>query len=239
MNATGQTLIITLASKNAGKQRELMHWLSQSGLPIQIALNESADDVDETGVTFLENAWLKAKQTAAVSDSQLVLGEDSGMVVDALDGRYGISPFPGLYSNRWLTPTIRDELLGSSIPNHMPLDRITETGVTNSDLCHGILSLMKGKTNRAARYCCGMVLWHTELGQCFETLESTELQILEGEPRGMNGFGYDPITVPVDENGQASTLTMAELSLPEKNRISHRGRAFQKLITYLQQQPGL
>ncbi len=244
MSATGQKLIITLASKNEGKQRELMHWLAQSRLPIEIALNEGADDVDETGSTFLENAWLKARQTAPVSGSHLVLGEDSGMVVDALDGRYGISPFPGLYSNRWLTPAIRDELLGRSIPNHLPLDRVTETGVTNSDLYHGILSLMEGECNRAARYCCGMALWHTKLGKCFEVLESTELRIIEGSPRGMNGFGYDPISVPLEGVGPESVpsgreRTMAELSVEEKNRISHRGRALGKLVAYLREQKNL
>jgi len=244
MTATGQKLIITLASKNEGKRRELMHWLAQSELPIEIALNEGADDVDETGSTFLENAWLKAGQTVPVPGSCLVLGEDSGMVVDALDGRYGISPFPGLYSNRWLTPAIRDELLGRSIPNRMPLDRVTETGVTNSDLCHGVLSLMEGESNRAARYCCGMALWHTKLGKCFEALESTELRIIEGVPRGMNGFGYDPITVPFEEAGPADIplsceRTMAELSVEEKNRISHRGRALGKLVAYLREYQNL
>lgn len=236
MNATGQKLIITLASKNEGKRRELAHWLSESDIPVEIALNENADDVDETGSTFIENALLKARQTAPASGSMLVLGEDSGMVVDALDGTYGISPFPGLYSNRWLTPSIRDTLLGKSFPNRMPLDRITETGVTNSDLCQGILALMQDKTNRAARYCCGMTLWHIEKGLCFEALETTELTVITDVPRGANGFGYDPIVSPVYEDGSIEPRTMAELSASEKNRISHRGRAFRKLLQFLQSQ---
>ncbi|MCE3235168.1 MAG: rdgB [Vampirovibrio sp.] len=236
MNATGQTLIITLASKNEGKRRELAHWLAESGLPVEIALNESAGDVDETGGTFLENAALKARQTPPVPGSQWVLGEDSGMVVDALEGSYGIRPFPGLYSNRWLTPAIRDELLGQSFPNRMPLDRVTETGVTNSDLCEGILALMKEQQNRAARYCCGMVLWHAENGLSFEALESTELAVITEAPRGLNGFGYDPIVVPVLEEGKADTRTVAELSASEKKRISHRGRAFHKVLDFLQKQ---
>lgn len=236
MSATGQKLIITLASKNEGKRRELVHWLSESGLPVEIALNDNADDVDETGASFLENARLKARQTAPVAGSQLVLGEDSGMVVDALDGSYGISPFPGLYSNRWLTQEIRDELLGRSFPNRMLLDRVTETGVTNSDLCQGILTLMQAQSNRAARYCCGMTLWHAERGLFFEALETTELAVITDAPRGMNGFGYDPIVTPVLDNNQLDTRTVAELSATEKNRISHRGRAFRQVLTFLREQ---
>jgi XTP/dITP diphosphohydrolase len=236
MNSTQEKLIITLASKNEGKRRELCHWLEQSGLPVEIALNETAGEVDETGCDFLENARLKASQIAPVSSDGFVLGEDSGMVVDALDGLYGISPFPGLYSNRWLTPERRHELLGQSFPNRMPLDRVTPEGVTNSDLCYGILTLMQGKLNRAARYCCGMVLWHAEHGICYQVLETTELRIIEGEPRGTHGFGYDPITLPVNPDGLPETRTMAELSTEKKNRISHRGRAFQKVLHYLESQ---
>ncbi|HEY9687509.1 MAG TPA: non-canonical purine NTP pyrophosphatase [Coleofasciculaceae cyanobacterium] len=233
---TGQTLIITLATRNRGKQLELAHWLAHSNLPISLAINEQAPEIEETGRDFIENALLKARKTPSVAGSQLVLAEDSGMVVDALDGAYGISPFPGLYSNRWMTPAIRDALLGNSIANRMPLDRTTEDGVTNSDLCAGIQALMTGKQNRAARYCCGMALWHTERGLLFQTLDATELLVIEGEPRGSNGFGYDPIVTPLNPN-QDPELTMAELSTEEKNRISHRGRAFQKTIDFLQANP--
>src|SRR5690348_6105914 len=102
-------LIVTLASKNAGKQLELKRWLENSASPIEIALNPAAEDVDETGSDFLDNAWLKATQTAPIITDGYVLGEDSGLVVDALDGQFGYSPFPGLYSNRWLTPELRDQ----------------------------------------------------------------------------------------------------------------------------------
>lgn len=236
MKTSQQQLIITLATKNAGKQLELTRWLDHSQLPVKLAINEGAEDVEETGKDFLDNAWLKARQTAPVIPGGYVLAEDSGLVVDALDGRYGLSPFPGLYSNRWLTPAIRDEILGQSYPNRMPLDRVTETGVTNSDLCQGILKLMENEPNRMAQYCCGMVLWHPKHGKCFEVLESTEMRIIDNEPRGINGFGYDPITTPVSEDGMVSSLTTAELTSEEKNAISHRGKAFKKLLAFLQQQ---
>ena len=234
---TEQSLVITLATKNVGKQHELMFWVKASGLPITLALNEAAPDVEETGHDFLANAWLKAEQTPPVIPRGYVLAEDSGMVVDALAGLYGLNPFPGLHSNRWLTPAIRDELLSTSYPNRMPLDRISETGVTNNDLCQGILKLLAGQSNRNGRYCCGMVLWHPQRGRCFEVLESTELQVIDGEPRGTNGFGYDPITVPLDPQGQPGARTTAELSIEEKNAISHRGRAFQAVLSFLKANP--
>ncbi len=236
-DAATMPLVITLATKNTGKQRELMHWVEASGLPITLAIHEAAPDVEETGQDFLENAWLKAEQTAPVQPDGYVLAEDSGLVVDALAGHYGLNPFPGLHSNRWLTPALRDELLGNSHPNRMPLDRISEAGVTNSDLCQGILKLLAGQSNRNGHYCCGMVLWHPQRGRCFEILESTELQIIDEAPRGLNGFGYDPITVPLNALGEPSPRTMAELSTAEKNAISHRGRAFQAVLAYLKTLP--
>lgn len=226
-------LVITLATRNEGKRLELERWLTQEGLPIALRLNEQVADIEETGATFLENALIKAQATPPVVLEGWVLAEDSGLVVDTLDGQYGISPFPGLFSNRWLTPARRDALLGISYPNRMPLDRTTETGVTNSDLCYGILSLLEGKTNRAARYCCGMVLWHPASGQIIQALQSTELLVNKGEPAGLNGFGYDPIMLPVDETGAISTRTVAELSADEKNRISHRGKAFKEVLSGL------
>lgn len=224
------TVVITLASRNEGKRRELCRLVETLELPfpIEIALNPSADDVEETGANFIENAMLKAKATPPVVPNGWVLGEDSGLIVDTLDGCYGISPFPGIYSNRWLTPERRDELLGRSFPNRMPLDRVTDTGITNSDLCMGILKLMEGKTNRNARYACGMALWNPALQTSFETLAFTELEVLNGEPRGENGFGYDPIMLPQGQN-----KTMAELDADEKNRISHRGIAFADVLRFL------
>lgn len=228
------TLVLTLASQNEGKRRELYRWIEAHGLPLEIALNHTVGDVDETGGSFLENALIKAKATPPVVPGGWVLGEDSGLVVDALDGSYGISPFPGIFSNRWLTPELRDVLLGGTIPNRSELDRTNENGVTNSDLCHAILKLMEGKANRTARYCCGMVLWNPSRNLCYETLEATELEVITGEPRGLNGFGYDPIMSPVGRS-----QTMAELEPDEKNRISHRGKAFEKALQYLSEHENL
>lgn len=239
-----KTLSITLGTKNEGKRLELTHWAQHSGFPITLLTNPQAEEIEETGSTFLENARLKVSQTPAITESGLVLAEDSGLVVDALDGQFCISPFPGLYSNRWLTPA-RYEGIRQNAPKHlqnlvhaMPLDRLTENGMRNEELCAAILALMDGQPQRRARYCCAMVLWHAEKGLLFETLESTELWVLDGLPRGTNGFGYDPIMLPMQSmespvNLQPGSRTIAELSTEEKNRISHRGAAFQKVLKHL------
>lgn len=227
---TDRKLVITLASRNEGKRRELCRLVEARQLPLEIVLNETVDDIEETGTSFIENARIKAQATPPVVPDGWVLGEDSGLAVDALDGLYGLHPFPGIYSNRWLTSELRDELLGQSFPNQMELERIMETGVTNQDLCRAILKLMENQSNRIARYCCGMVLWNPSRNLLFETLEFTELEVIQGEPRGTQGFGYDPVMMPVGD-----IRTMAELSPDEKNRISHRGKAFEKVLQYLGQ----
>ncbi|WP_373531668.1 non-canonical purine NTP pyrophosphatase [Vampirovibrio sp.] len=223
--------IITLATRNEGKRLELEQWLSLQNSPIRLQLNHTVGDIEETGSSFLENALIKAQSTPPVVSGGWVLAEDSGLVVDALDGFYGLSPFPGLHSNRWLTPEIRETLLGQSFPNRGPLDRVTEAGITNSDLCYGLLQLMQGQSNRQARYCCGMVLWHPDSQQRIEFLESVELWMIDTEPRGLNGFGYDPIMVPLNAAGRPASQTVAELSPESKNLMSHRGKAFHKILS--------
>jgi XTP/dITP diphosphohydrolase len=238
MTPRPEPLVITLATRNEGKRRDLSHWAENSGFPVTLVVDPDAAEIEETGRSFLENARLKAQGSRPVTPGGLVLAEDSGLVVDALDGSFGISSFPGIYSNRWLTPALRDALADRiagqpSIPA-LVSDRLTEAGIRNDELCRAILALMAGKADRAARYCCGMALWRADQGLLFETLDTTELRVIDGAPRGVNGFGYDPIMQPVDDTGRIEPCTMAELSLPEKNRISHRGRAFAKVLAFLQ-----
>ena len=214
--------LITLASKNEGKRYELEQQLQASGLPYRLVLNESAEDVEETGTTFIENAWLKAEQTPPAPGSEWVLAEDSGFAVAALDGLYGHSPFPGLHTNRWMTPDIRRELLGIDSS-----DRVIQ-----AELSAGIQKLLAGNGDRRAAYLCGMVLYHTRHGRMFETLGETPLVVLESGGRGDKGFGYDPIVCPV-RHGQVDSRTMAELETDEKNSFSHRGQAFSRVLEWL------
>lgn len=221
------TLVITLASTNADKARELNAMAEVAGTRlgrvIQIVVPEWMTDIDETGKTFEENALLKAQGVSAVPGSSLVLGEDSGFVVEALAGSYGLDPFPGVYSSRWLTPERYEEIFGTQAPQHM----------SDADKNEAVLTLMKGRTNRHARYVCAMVAYNPATGHSQIVSGSVPLAVIEDKPRGGMGFGYDPIVIPLLDGttGTHTTHTMAELDVRSKNQISHRGQAFQALLS--------
>lgn len=180
---------LVLASRNADKLREL-----RAALPGWDAeLLDAPDEPLEDGVTFRENAWIKARhgRLHAPPDAW-VAGEDSGIEVAALGGR------PGIESARW-----------------------AEDGVAR------LLAELDGVEEREARYVCELVL----LSPAGAELAATGT--LEGrialEPRGDEGFGYDPIFVPAGWDD-----AMAELTDEEKDRISHRGRALRALRDVLE-----
>lgn len=212
--------IIAVATGNDNKLRELSAILAEQGCSDRLALVKSnAPDAEETGNTFLENARLKAGAAKPAPACRLLLAEDSGLVVDALAGSYGLDPFPGIYSNRWLTPEIREQLLGIA----------EEEPVTQAHKNRAILRLMENEANREAAYVCGMTLLDLGSGRFLDTEALTRLRIIAGEPRGGGGFGYDPVTLPV-EIPNPDALTMAEIAPALKNRISHRGKAFRLIL---------
>jgi len=186
-----------LASKNAGKLRELRAMLAGTGIQA-VGLDPAAPDVEETGETFQENALIKAR-AAARATGLPALGEDAGLEVDALGGE------PGILSHRWMPGTDEDR---------------------NQALLKRMEGIPAGQ--RTARYvsCIAIV---TPQGR-----EEVVMGTLEGEigfaPRGTGGFGYDPIFVLPDGR------TVAELSLAEKNAISHRSKSLAKALALL---PGL
>ena len=147
-------------------------------------------DPEETGTTFEANARLKARAFAAASGLP-ALADDSGLEVDALGGE------PGVYSKRYAGPN-----------------------ATDADRIAFLLGKLDGvpEAQRTARFRCVMALAtpEEELGTAGGTCEGR----IGFEPRGTNGFGYDPIFV-LPERGR----TMAELPSAEKHAISHRGRA--------------
>ena len=187
---------IAIASRNAHKLRELSRICAD--WPVIWLTVESHDaawpDVDETGETYLENALLKAHAVAAEIGVPAI-ADDSGIEVDALGGK------PGPRSARFAGADATDER-------------------NLQALMQAVAGVPKG--GRTARYrCVAAIAWpdgserHAE-GVCEGTLV--------GKRRGLGGFGYDPIFVPIgwDE-------TMAELTAEQKDRISHRGRAFRAL----------
>lgn len=189
---------VLLATNNPGKLREFRELLAD--LPVTVKSPKDiglAFDVREDGDTFEANATTKAAAWAKAAN-MICVADDSGLCVDALDGA------PGVYSARW------------SAMHNITTDN---TDQANLDL---VVSQLREHPNRTARYVCvgaialpdGTV--HTARGELEGTIIDT--------PRGENGFGYDPVFVPLGE-----VRTAAELTAEEKHQISHRGKAMAAL----------
>lgn len=188
---------LVLATANPHKVTELTRILDAEHLDIDLAgLSEfpGAPDVAETGATFVANALLKARAVAAFTGLPSV-ADDSGLCCDAMNG------MPGVLSARWCGRHGSD--------------------AENLRLVLAQLSEVPDERLGAHFYCVAVLVRPS--GE--ETLSAGTLRgRLIREPRGANGFGYDPIFVPDGEH-----RTTAEMTADEKDAISHRGRAFRGL----------
>ena len=195
---------LLLATRNPGKLAELRRILGEElgsggGIDV-IGLADVAEypEAPETGATFAENALAKARDAVAATGLPSV-ADDSGLAVDALNG------MPGVLSARWLGRHGDDD--------------------GNLELVLGQLADTPEERRGAAFVCAAALV--VPGGE--ETVARGEWRgRLIREPRGTNGFGYDPIFVPDGEQ-----RTSAELSADEKDAASHRGRAFRALLPAL------
>lgn len=186
---------IIFATGNEGKMKEIRMILEELKCPV-LSMREAGIEAEivEDRQTFEENAVIKARAIAQQTDS-VVLADDSGLVIDYLNGE------PGIYSARYL-----GEDTSYRIKNQNLIDRLE--GVPDE--------------KRGARFVCAIaaVLPGGEI--------LTERGIMEGrigyEEKGGNGFGYDPIFYVPEYDCSA-----AELTPEQKNQISHRGKALQKI----------
>jgi XTP/dITP diphosphohydrolase len=182
---------LLIATTNQNKLREYAAIFS--GLPLELRSLADVgitDDVEETGATFAENARLKAEFYAARSGLP-ALADDSGLEVAALGGE------PGVRSARFAGPGASD-----AERNALLLKRLRDVPF------HA----------RLARFVCAIVL--ARPGGEIELVEGVLPGVIDMEPRGSNGFGYDPLFYVLDEN-----KTLAELPVEHKNQISHRAIA--------------
>ena len=163
-------------------------------------------EVAETGHTFRSNACLKAAGYA-VATGHWAMADDSGLIVDALDGR------PGVYSARWAA--MHDAGSGDAANNGLLLAQLD---VVPDD-------------QRTARFACVLAV-ADPAGRIVLTASDTMEGRLLRSPRGGNGFGYDPLFVPAGHD-----VTSAELTAAEKHRISHRGKALRQLRPMLDRLP--
>lgn len=205
---------LVLATANAHKLVELNRILTMAGVAAELAgLADfpGAPEVAETGATFAENALLKARAIASFTGLPTV-ADDSGLCVDALGG------MPGVLSARWS-------------------GRHGDDGA-NLRLVLGQLADVPDE-RRGARFACVATLVLPD-GSAHLREGFVEGRLIR-EPRGQNGFGYDPIFVPepaelaaagLPEAGRAG-LTTAELDGADKDAISHRGKALRGLVPVL------
>jgi XTP/dITP diphosphohydrolase len=156
-------------------------------------------EVEETGATFAENALLKARAVAAFTGLPAV-ADDSGLCVDFLGGA------PGIRSARWAGE---------------PSDDAANLALVLEQLADA------GEGLRGAHFFCAAAAVVPRAGE--RVAEGRVDGTLLTAPRGTNGFGYDPVFVPLGE-----TRTTAEMSSEEKDAISHRGRAFRALAPSLE-----
>jgi XTP/dITP diphosphohydrolase len=204
-----RTLLI--ATSNNGKVAEIASYLG--GLNYRVIgfddLTESPPTVEETGVTFTENALLKAEQYHALT-GLLTLADDSGLEVDALGGR------PGVYSARYggegLTSTQQIELLLREL-REVPDGRRTARFVCSVAIV-GKLIVPTGTESEK---------------ECRQTFEGRCEGRIAHQPRGGGGFGYDPIFIDVETG-----CTFAELTREEKAARSHRGKALRQAREFLE-----
>jgi XTP/dITP diphosphohydrolase len=191
---------IVLASSNPGKVREINQMLEGLHLTVVPQSDFKVPDADETGLTFIENALLKARN-ATRRTGLPAIADDSGIEVDYLNGA------PGIFSARYA---------GKGASDEQNLKKLL-------DELEGI-----PEAERSARFQCLMVYLRHEFDPTPVICQGTWEGRILFEPRGKNGFGYDPIFfVPTHD------CSSAELPPEVKNKLSHRGQALRLMVAAL------
>jgi len=200
---------LVLASSNPGKLRELETLLAPLGMEIVPQSGLGVADAEEPHGSFVENALAKARHASRRSRLP-ALADDSGICVGALGGE------PGVHSARFA--------------GDPPPGSVTGREAQDARNNEKLVQLLAGKDDRRAHYYCVIVL--------LRHAEDPEPVIAEGswageivaEPRGANGFGYDPHFFLRD-----FSKTAAELDPEQKNLVSHRGKALRRLLAKLRE----
>ena len=198
---------LLIATRSAGKLRELRPLFERAGFTVvdleEHGIEEEGAEAElERFATFEENALAKARYFYEISGGIATVADDSGLVVQALDGA------PGVRSKRW---SGRADLEGKALD------------AANNAM---LLSALAGAADRSARYVCAAAF----VGLDGELVRRGETDgVLLAAPRGSGGFGYDPYFASSELGGR----TFAEATREEKERVSHRGRAFRRLVEAL------
>lgn len=189
---------VVVASHNEGKVREMAELLAPHGLDTVPAGALGLSEPEEIGMSFIANAVIKAEAAAAAAGLPAI-ADDSGLSVDALDGA------PGILSARWAGPDKDFSLAMRNVE-----DRLQAKGAAEP-------------ARRKAHFVCALaVAWPDHERAVFEGRIGGRLV---WPPRGVKGFGYDPMFLP-----DGSDLTFGEMDPQAKHAMSHRARAFRQLV---------
>jgi len=197
---------LVFATNNKHKLQEVQKLLPANIHLITLAEAGINEDIAETGTTLEANAYIKSRFVFDRTDLNC-FADDTGLEVEALNGA------PGVYSARYAG-------------EHCSF----------TDNVNKLLQEMKDKDNRKARFRTVISLILNEQEYFFEGIVEGEIT---REPRGTEGFGYDPVFQPSPPSPKSRDaisrrlLTFAEMTLEEKNKISHRARAVEKLVEFL------
>lgn len=195
---------IVFATSNEGKMREVREILKELSMEVDSMKDAGVRiEIVEDGSSFEENAMIKAKAVWDVTGG-IVLADDSGLVVDYLNGE------PGIYSARYM-----GEDTSYEIKNRNLIERVS--GAKEEE--------------RTARFVCAIAAVLPD-GRTLTTTGTME-GVIAHEPAGAGGFGYDPILM-LPEYG----MTSAEITMEEKNKISHRGKALEAMKELLRDEIG-
>lgn len=191
---------LVLASNNQGKIEEFQPLLAPLGIELISQASLGIESVEETGLSFIENALIKARH-ACVRSGLPALADDSGLSVAALNGG------PGIYSAR-----------------------IAGVAASDEEKVQALLQQMEAVPNgkRQGCYHCAIVLMQHPLDPIPIIAEGHLEGIILEQPSGVGGFGFDPLFYLSPQK-----CTVAQLSLSEKNKISHRAVAVAKLLNLL------
>ena len=193
---------LVLASHNKGKLREIGALVAPYGMEAISAADLGLPEPVEDGLTFADNALIKARSAAA--SGYVALSDDSGIEVAALGG------LPGIYTADWAE---RQPFEGEQGRDwYMAMGKV-----------EGMLCALGPNVDRTAHFVCTLALVWPDGKEL--VVEGREQGSLIWPPRGTMGFGYDPVFVPT-----GSDLTYAEIDPAQKHAISHRADAFAKLV---------
>ena len=189
---------LILATHNDHKAKEFRDILPQYSVQTLADLGHD-DEIKETATSLEGNSFIKA-ETVFKRYGHVVISDDSGLEVDALNGA------PGVYSARYAGDSRNDQ-------------RNTEK----------LLDELQGASNRKAQFRTVITLMNAKNSFQFEGIVKGTIA---KSPRGEAGFGYDPVFIP-----EGVQQTFAELAANEKNKISHRANAIEKLLHFLNEHP--